>query len=1191
VGLGARLAGAQLALLSRLGPTGWATNGQVFPLGDLHRYIMQYCRATRCSLLTRVFARRPVFCGAIASSESSCIGQSLNGFREPTPLRSFTSFRKTETVMAGAENIMLRESVPTNMDQPSIVLARGGGAGRSYNGVSENPSRLEVEANMSKVRTFVVTLLLVACVCVLLGRASAGPIETSTTVLTVLPAGSVVAGTAVTLTATVTDNAKGSIFPVKQGMVVFCDANAAHCEDSAILGSAQLTGAGTATIKLTLGVGTYSINAAFQGKSAPPSASGPQSLTVEANASYLSFANIASSGIAGNYTLTGTIAAFGKNVPTGTVSFLDTDSGDVVVGTAALDPTSLGFTLLPSLKSPAPVGLQPQNTVLGDFNNDGILDLAATNSGGNSTNILLGNGDGTFGLQTAYAAGTSAFAIARGDFNGDGNLDLAVSNTAANTISVFLGVGDGTFLAQQTYAVGNGPQSIAVADFDGDGVLDLAVLDRNDRNVTVLLGLGDGTFQVEQQVCGIPPCAPRTFAVGVGGQVVATADFNGDGRADLVVSNAEDSRVSILLGLGDGTFQAQATYAVRFNPIGVAVADFNKDGIPDLVIANAESNNVSVLLGVGDGTFQLQVTYPTGRSPEGVSAGDFNGDGNMDLVVSNNNAATVSVLLGKGDGTFQPQVAFAVGTRPFGMGVGDLNGDGLPDVVVANTSVSSASILLSAQTETAIATGQAVFGTGNHEVLASYPGDTDRAASESDTVVLATIPQVVTATTLMAAPNPAFAGQPITLTATVVPAPTGATGGTVSFFNGATLLGTGTINSSGIATFTSSNLPTGPLSLTAAYSGNTSSAGSTSAIQIVTVNPQTVTTIALNATPNPASPGQAVILTATVVPAPTGVPAGTVSFFSGTTLLGTANLNSSGVAVLSTTGLSSGANTITAVYSGNVGFATSTSSALGVTEAVTTVTVLAAAPNPAITGMSVTLTASVTPAPAGTPAGTVSFFSGDTLLGIGSVNSSGVASFTASALAPGTYSLTAVYSGNAGSATSTSSSLSVSVGTTYSVSAPAAPFTLSAGGSVDINVTVPPVGGAFDSVVIMSASGLPAGFTASFNPATVTPGASGAVTVMTIHDNRQTAAIPAHSRSFPFAPISLAAGLCVMASQRKRLAKSMPMILLIATLAGGTLVLTGCNGGFAEPSQKFVITVTGSSGSQHVSTTVNLIVK
>jgi len=281
---------------------------------------------------------------------------------------------------------------------------------------------------------------------------------------------------------------------------------------------------------------------------------GATSLTVDATASYLSFSDIASSGTPGNYTLTGAVAAFGRNIPTGTVSFLDTDSGDAVVGTAVLDPTTLGFILLPAEGSPATVGSRPQNTVLGDFNNDGKLDLAATNVNDNTISVLLGNGDGTF-LQAAYASGAFPIALASGDFNRDGNLDLVAGNAGAATISVYFGNGDGTFLPQQTYAVGNGPQSIAVADFDGDGWLDLAVVDRNDRNVTILLGQTDGTFLVDLNVCE----DPQTFPIGEAGQVIVAADFNGDGALDLAVTDAQGSQVDVLLGTGDGTFQGQVT--------------------------------------------------------------------------------------------------------------------------------------------------------------------------------------------------------------------------------------------------------------------------------------------------------------------------------------------------------------------------------------------------------------------------------------------------------------------------------------------------------------------------------------------------------------------------------------------------------------------------------------------------------
>ena len=331
--------------------------------------------------------------------------------------------------------------------------------------------------------------------------------------------------------------------------MVFCDANAARCNDSAIFGQAQLTAAGTATIKLTLGVGTYSIVAAFQPLSfASASASAPQALTVDANASYLSFSKIASSGTPGNYTLTGTVTAFGKNVPTGTVSFLDIDSKDSVVGTAVLDPATLGFVLLPGFNSPAIVGSQPQNTLLGDFNNDGKLDLAATNGNANTLSVLLGNGDGTFQPQTAYDAQDAPIAIVSGDFNRDGNLDLAVGDNGVATISVYLGNGDGTFLPQQTYTVGNSPLSIAAGDFDGDGWLDLAVMDRNDHNVTVLLGQGDGTFQVKRTVCEESPCPPLTFPIGQSGQAIATADFNGDGAMDLANFSSSHADESLPIG-------------------------------------------------------------------------------------------------------------------------------------------------------------------------------------------------------------------------------------------------------------------------------------------------------------------------------------------------------------------------------------------------------------------------------------------------------------------------------------------------------------------------------------------------------------------------------------------------------------------------------------------------------------------
>ena len=292
-----------------------------------------------------------------------------------------------------------------------------------------------------------------------------------------------------------------------------------------------------------------------------------------------------------------------------------------------------------------------------------------------------------------------------------------------------------------------------------------------------------------------------------------------------------------------------------------------------------------------------------------------------------------------------------------------------------------------------------------------------------------TVALTATSTTLTASPNPVVVGQPVTFTVTVSPAPTGSTLGTVSFFSGSTLLGTGTVNSSGVATFVTSGLSVGPGSITAVYSGNALFATSTSVALTETVAPLTVTSTTLAASPNPVVVGQPVTFTVTVSPAPTGSTLGTVSFFSGSTLLGMGTVNSSGVATFATSGLSVGAGNITAVYSGNALFATSTSVALTETVAPKTVTstTLGASPNPVVVGQPVTFTVTVSPAPTGSTLGTVSFFSGATLLGMGTVNSSGVATYATSGLPVGTDAVTGIYSGNASFAASTSETANVTV--------------------------------------------------------------------------------------------------------------------------------------------------------------------
>jgi hypothetical protein len=316
--------------------------------------------------------------------------------------------------------------------------------------------------------------------------------------------------------------------------------------------------------------------------------------------------------------------------------------------------------------------------------------------------ILLGNGDGTFQPAVSYAAGYSPSSVAVADFNGDGTLDLAVAIGGGNGVSVLLGKGGGTFQAVPTYSTGSFTASVAVGDFNGDGIPDLAVIDNSlQGTVIILLGKGDGTFQ-----------PAGSYAIGINSANVAVGDFNRDGILDLAVANLGDGSgngagVSILLGKGDGTFQAAVLYRAGIAPGGVAAGDFNGDGIPDLAVADygslffgANPGRVSILLGNGDGTFQAAQHYSTGVTTGFVAVGDFNRDGILDLVVANNGdyptgqGGGVAVLLGKGDGTFQAPVNYAAGSYPSSVAVADLNGDGNPDLVVTNFYSKDLSVLL-----------------------------------------------------------------------------------------------------------------------------------------------------------------------------------------------------------------------------------------------------------------------------------------------------------------------------------------------------------------------------------------------------------------------------------------------------------------------------------------------------------------
>ncbi len=639
-------------------------------------------------------------------------------------------------------------------------------------------------------------------------------------------------------------------------------------------------------------------------------------------------------------------------------------NGDGTFSTLNANATTIG-TFQPGIFN-AFDGMSQGGLQIADVNNDGVPDITAEGDG--VLLVSLGDNSGNVSATVQSSPIGTADQYVFADLNGDGIPDMVQEN---GYLAVWTGKGDGTFTQPVTgndYTVDSGGYaSAAVADFDGDGKLDVAHLGEDYKQVSIFSGNGTTTLSGAPALASSLVSPPNPFWLYLGtvadvqgkgyssvvysdgytGNLVTglgdgkgnftyvtalpyssimnlayvepiAADLNGDGTQDILLAGADGS-LSLAFSNGDGTFQAPQSLGITTTCelSYAAIGDVNGDGIPDIVapypgdgICNATVNTGSgyyVLFGKGSGSFAAPVFHAYGTELYSASIVDMNGDGKVDLVVDDtpfyvSGNFSVDLLPGNGDGTFGDGITINANNMVSQVITGDFNGDGKQDVVLLSEGEQSdadayttAGILLIPGNGDGTFNVPTQIGTGNFFLNGTLTDVNNDGIPDLNVALYQTI------------------GQPKT------------------YFGLSTLLGTGgggfsdPINQ--LESLSSEIVLTGNF-----YSDNAADLIVQTAYGPALYLGQGGSTIALTNSGAAINFGDTETLTASLTTAMSGRPAptGTISFYDGTTLLGTTSLTG-GTATFATSALATGAHSITAVYTGDSNFNPVTSSAAAVT--------------------------------------------------------------------------------------------------------------------------------------------------------------------------------------------------------------------------------------------------------------------